>query len=104
MTGGTTYTLRPSPNPLLYYFGLCGPLTGFKLRFISVHQYYIITKFRVDRSLTHDCKKKKEKKVKEKERKKEKTNVGDAPSIVGMAYVTGVVVVARGVVDLATIF
>ena len=52
MTGGTTYTLRPSPNPSLYYFGLGGPLTGFKLRFISIHQYYVITKFRVDRSLT----------------------------------------------------
>ena len=44
--------LRPSPNLLLYYFGLGGPLTRFKLRFISIHQYYVITKFRVDRSLT----------------------------------------------------
>ena len=51
--GGTTYTLRPSPNPLLYYFGLGGLLTRFLLRFISVHQYYVITKFQVDRSLTY---------------------------------------------------
>ena len=50
--GGTTYTLRPSPNLLLYYFGLGGLLSGFLLCFISIHQYYVITKPSVDRSLT----------------------------------------------------
>ena len=50
--GSTTYMLRPSPNPLLYYFRLGGLLTGFLLRFISVHQYYVTMKSSVDRSLT----------------------------------------------------
>ena len=46
--------LRPSPNLLLYYFGLGGLLSGFLLCFISVHQYYIIMKLSVDQSLTPD--------------------------------------------------
>ena len=36
--------LRPSPNPLLYYFRLGGLLSRFLLHFISVHQYYVILK------------------------------------------------------------
>ena len=42
--GGTTHTLRPSPNLLLYYFRLGGLLSRFLLCFISVHQCYVSMK------------------------------------------------------------
>ena len=54
--GGTTHMLRPSPNLLLYYFRLGGLLSRFLLHFISIHQYYVITKLLVDQNLTVDFK------------------------------------------------